>query len=113
MIHNMKLNTEPFTKIKNGTKTIELRLYDEKRKLLHIGDVIEFTNIVTLEKIAVIVDDLYKYANFEDLYKEHDKKDLGYSENEIADPHDMEQYYSKEEQAKYGVLGIKFHLKED
>ncbi len=30
MIHNMKLNESPFEKIKAGTKTIELRLYDEK-----------------------------------------------------------------------------------
>ena len=32
---------------------------------------------------------------------------MGYSEDEIADPKDMEQYYSMEEQNKYGVLGIK------
>ena len=34
MKHEMKLNNGPFEQIKNGTKTIELRLYDEKRKLL-------------------------------------------------------------------------------
>ncbi|MBB1548964.1 MAG: DUF3850 domain-containing protein [Clostridiales bacterium] len=31
MKHEMKLNNEPFERIKNGTKTIELRLNDEKR----------------------------------------------------------------------------------
>ena len=30
MLHKMKLNKEPFEKIKNGTKTIEFRLYEEK-----------------------------------------------------------------------------------
>ncbi len=30
MKHEMKLNNEPFECIKNGTKTIELRLNDEK-----------------------------------------------------------------------------------
>jgi ASC-1-like (ASCH) protein len=30
MKHEMRLNDEPFTYIKNGTKTIELRLNDEK-----------------------------------------------------------------------------------
>jgi hypothetical protein len=29
--YEMKLNNEPFERIKNGTKTIELRLNDEKR----------------------------------------------------------------------------------
>ena len=43
MKYNMKLNNEPFNLIKNGTKTVELRLNDEKRKLLNIGDKIEFT----------------------------------------------------------------------
>ena len=32
MLHKMKLNESPFESIKNGTKTIEFRLYDEKRK---------------------------------------------------------------------------------
>ena len=41
MKHEMKLNNGPFERIKNGTKTIELRLNDEKRKLLKIKDLIE------------------------------------------------------------------------
>ena len=32
MIHKMKLNENPFERIKNGTKTVEFRLYDEKRQ---------------------------------------------------------------------------------
>ena len=35
MIYEMKLRNSPFTKIKNGNKTIELRLYDEKRKKIN------------------------------------------------------------------------------
>ena len=42
MIHNMKLNESPFERIKNGTKTIEFRLYDEKRRQIKIGDKIVF-----------------------------------------------------------------------
>ena len=68
MKHTMKLNDDPFKKINNGTKTIELRLYDDKRKLLNINDIIEFTNIKTNEKINVIIEDLYKYSSFEQLY---------------------------------------------
>ena len=37
MKHEMKLNNSPFERIKNGTKTIELRLNDEKRQLLKIN----------------------------------------------------------------------------
>ncbi len=107
MKHEMKLNNEPFECIKNGTKTIELRLNDEKRKLLTVGDYIEFTNRVTSEKLLVEVIDLFKYNSFEELYKHFNKIEMGYSINEEANPKDMENYYSKEEQEKYGVLGIK------
>ena len=41
MIHKMKLKESPFERIKNGTKTIEFRLYDDKRKKVKIGDEIE------------------------------------------------------------------------
>lgn len=107
MKYEMKLDNEPFKAIKNGTKTLELRLNDEKRKLLTVGDYIEFTNRVTNEKLLVEVIDLFKYNSFEELYKHFNKIEMGYSINEEANPKDMENYYSKEEQEKYGVLGIK------
>ena len=53
MIHEMRLNNEPFNKIKEGTKTVELRLLDEKRKALRVGDKIIFTNRANNEKIDV------------------------------------------------------------
>ena len=42
MLHEMKLQNGPFNSIKNGKKTIELRLYDEKRQKVKIRDKIEF-----------------------------------------------------------------------
>ena len=106
MKHEMKLNNEPYTNIKNGTKTIELRLNDEKRQLLKIKDLIEFTNRETLEQMLVEIVNLYHYPSFDELYKHFDKLSMGYKEDEPVDPKDMEKYYSKEEQEKYGVLGI-------
>ena len=107
MTHEMKLQPKYFDYILNGTKRIEIRLNDEKRKLLTVGDYIEFTNKVTNEKLLVEVIDLFKYNSFEELYKHFNKIEIGYSINEEANPKDMENYYSKEEQEKYGVLGIK------
>ena len=107
MKYEMKLNESPFNKIKNGTKTIELRLFDEKRRLLKINDYIEFTNISNGEKLIVQIENLYIFENFKDLYNYFDKCMLGYSKNSVADFKDMEKYYSKDEQEKYGVLAIK------
>ncbi len=107
MEYKMKLQNGPFNSIKNGTKTIELRLNDEKRQALKIGDLIEFTNIVTHEVLLVKIENIYKYDSFEELYKHFDKVELGYMKHETANYEDMLKYYSKEEQNKYGVLGIK------
>lgn len=113
MKYNMNLNNGPFNHIKAGTKTIEVRLNDEKRQLLKEKDLIEFTNRTTLETILVEIVKLHKYSNFDELYKHFDKISLGYGEDEIANPKDMERYYSKEEQEKYGVLAIKIRTIEE
>ncbi|CDA60488.1 aSCH domain protein [Clostridium sp. CAG:524] len=109
-MHEMRLHNEPFVLIKNGTKTIELRLNDEKRRQIKVGDIITFTNRSNNEQISTVVINLHKYDSFEELYKHFDKVSLGYKEDEIADPKDMELYYSKEEQDKYGVVGIEIKL---
>ena len=111
MTHEMKLQPKYFDYFLNGTKRIEIRLNDEKRKLLNIGDEIEFTNITNGEKLSVDIINLHKYPSFEELYKHFDKVEMGYNKDEPAEPKDMEAYYSKEEQNKYGVLGIKIRKK--
>ncbi|MDO4963492.1 MAG: ASCH domain-containing protein [bacterium] len=113
MEHKMRLHNDPFIKIKNGTKTVELRLNDEKRSLVKIGDTIEFTNRSNEETIIVDVIDIKKYNSFEELYSHFNKIEMGYNEEDIIDPKDMEKYYTKEEQDKYGVLGIVIKIKED
>lgn len=70
MLHKMKLQEDPFERIKNGTKTVEFRLYDEKRQTIQIGDEIEFSKLPELqEKLLVKVIDLYKEKSFEKLFK--------------------------------------------
>ena len=113
MEHKMRLHNDPFIKIKNGTKTVELRLNDEKRSLVKVGDTIEFTNRSNDEKLLVDVTDIKKYNSFNELYKDFNKIEMGYNEEDIVDPKDMEKYYTKEEQDKYGVLGITIKIKED
>lgn len=110
MIHNMRLHNEPFELIRNGSKTIELRLNDEKRSLIKENDMIIFENRKTRELIKTKVIRLHSYDSFEELYKYFDKVSLGYNINEEASYKDMEKYYSLEEQNKYGVLGIEIEL---
>ena len=66
----MKLQESPFERIKSGTKTVEFRLYDEKRRKIKIGDQIEFSKSPDLqETILEDVLDLYREDTFENLFK--------------------------------------------
>lgn len=106
--HHMKLHAAPFAMIKSGEKTIELRLYDEKRQKIKEGDVITFTNTSTGEQLHKTVKKLHRFASFEELYQNLPLLQCGYTAEDVdtAHPSDMEQYYSAEEQEKYGVVGI-------
>ena len=46
------------------------------------------------------------FKDFEQLYKNYDKKLLGYAQDEVANPSDMLEYYPLSEVEKYGVLAI-------
>ena len=114
MEHMMKLNPSPFEMIKNGSKTIELRLYDEKRRALSVGDTITFVNTEDAkDTLCVCVEDLFVFESFDALYQNLPLLECGYTEETVrtASASDMEAYYSKEKQAQYGVIGIKISLK--
>ena len=108
----MKLNPAPFEMIKSGQKTIELRLYDEKRQLINVGDEIVFTNTATAETLQTKVLKLHRFDSFAELYKSLPLLKCGYTSENVgrATPADMEQYYSVDEQKKYGVLGIEIKV---
>ena len=110
MLHKMKLQNNPYNSILYGNKDIEMRLYDEKRRLINKGDKICFTNIDTGESFVADVICLHRFNNFEEIYSCFDKERLGYSKVDIANYKDMEQYYSKEDIVKYGVVGIEIRV---
>ena len=107
-IHFMRLNPAPFGLVRDGRKTIELRLYDEKRRKLRIGDGILFENPEAPELLLVRVTELRVFASFDELYQALPLEACGYTEADIAaaNPADMDAYYSKEEQQRFGVVGI-------
>lgn len=110
MLHNMKLNESPFERIKNGTKTIEFRLFDEKRQKIKVGDKIEFSKLPNLqEKLLVDVVELYREDTFEDLFRK-----IYTDEEEIKrKTKSMYEIYSPEKEQQYGVLGIKIKINVD
>lgn len=110
----MKLHPQPFGMIQSGRKTIELRLYDEKRQRIHPGDTIRFVNTVDeREQIEVEVIRLHCFENFRALYKKLPLLQCGYTEQNLdtAAAEDMNAYYSPAKQKEYGVVGIEISRK--
>ncbi len=107
-MYTMKLHPEPFAMIKSGQKTIELRLYDEKRQMIRVGDSVTFTNTADGETIRATVAGLHRFSSFGELYEALPLLSCGYTEETVAhaSASDMDAYYSTEEQARYGVVGI-------
>lgn len=111
--HVMKLQPSPMKMMRDGSKTIELRLFDSKRRKLAVGDVIRFVNTKDItDTLSVTVKELFVFDSFDELYKKLPLLECGYTKDNIdaASPADMEVYYSIEEQKKYGVIGIKISV---
>ena len=112
MKHKMKLQPEYYNFILNGTKRIEIRLFDEKRQQIKIGDIIKFLKEPELnESFNAKVIGLLRYNSFKDMFKDCDisiLSDKSMTKEELIDV--LEQFYTKEKQEKYGILGIRFEL---
>ncbi len=106
--HKMHLHTEPFESIVKGIKTIEIRLYDEKRKNITVGDSIQFIKKTNPhETITVFVLELITCRSFKELFHTIDHKQLcNFKLTSQQFTNNMYKYYSPEEEKKYGVLGI-------
>lgn len=113
MNHNMKLNPDPFVAIETGKKNIELRLNDEKRKQINVGDMITFANTADPErKLFAKVIVLHHAPSFAELFTTIPLSVCGFdgtlSPEEAANA--MRQYYSADVEMKYGALGIELVL---
>ncbi|MBR5145000.1 MAG: ASCH domain-containing protein [Clostridia bacterium] len=113
MTHEMNLHDGPYDMIASGRKKYELRLYDEKRRDIKIGDEILFTRSRGGEdSMRVRVLGLHLFDSFTELYAAIPLLECGYTEEDVADasPSDMDIYYSKERQSMFGVVAIEIEL---
>lgn len=108
--HSLKLTTEPFEAIKSGQKIIESRLYDEKRREIEIGDEIEFINRDSGEKLLTEVVGLHRYKDFETMFERMGPAKFG-GESKERLLNQISEFYPKEEQEQFGVIGIEIILK--
>lgn len=115
MKYIMKLNPKYFEFMKNGTKRIEIRLNDEKRKNLKIGDVIVFQKESELkEELYTQIVNLRVKRNFKELIENLEISEYSdKSESEENFLHDLYKFYTKEQEEKYGVVGIQIKIRKE
>ena len=109
----MNLHPDPFALIQSGRKTFELRLYDEKRRLIQVGDTIVFIHADdAAQTCTTVVKALHLFPDFAALYAALPLERCGYLPDEVAtaSPADMNVYYTEEKQDQYGVVAIEIQL---
>lgn len=95
----MHLQPVPYHKIESGSKKIEIRINDNKRRQLRVGDRVEFVlrGSVPTKKLTKTIVGLHQFATFAELFAKFPEQ---------GDPSLMYQYYPLEEEQRYGVVGI-------
>ncbi len=112
MEHEMSLTGQAFDRIRSGAKVIEIRLYDEKRRKVGVGDTIVFSKLPEkTEKLRVSVAGLSIFGSFRELLSAFDGPKFGHGKGiGIEDRIQLQrEHYTEEEERKYGVVGI--HIK--
>lgn len=104
--HEMKLAQVAFEAVASGRKTIESRLFDEKRSALRVGDVIEFSMADNLAlKVSVEIKALHRFATFAELFSTFPAEKFGGNSKEDL-LKDISNFYSIAKEKKLGVVGI-------
>lgn len=104
------LDEDIFEVVKKGIKNVEVRVNDEKRRSMKIGDEIVFLKRpLEEEKIFAKIIDLKTYGNFKELVKDYSIERLylsDFTKEEFVKL--LGRFYTDEEQEKYGVVAIEF-----
>lgn len=111
MIYEMRLEPIPFESTKAGRKLIEIRLCDDRRNQIVVGDKIVFKNTINGNTLEVLVTGIRKYASIEKLVtSESFDMTGGIYSNPSHWIESIYRYYSKTDQIKYGLLAIEIKL---
>ena len=114
-IFDMCLAAEPFENIGREEKTVEIRLFDEKRRKIKVGDKIVFRLLSDESNVIIAtVKDLHRFNTFLELFSSDLFPKTGCGEMTIDSATEyMYKFYSREQETEFGVLGIEIGLDED
>ena len=105
MKYTMESNYISFNKMKNNECHVEVRLFDKKRQQLKIGDVIEFVNSRTQEKLLTQLRGIAIFENFEDMVDYLTPQLLGYDDKDELMLR-FERLYPADMVSKFNLVGL-------
>lgn len=105
-MHKMKVQTKYYNLLKSGKKVVELRLFDEKRQKIKVGDEIIFSDLSdTNDSFVAQVINLHRAESFDKLCQIIKPEQAGFSSKEELISV-LEEFYTPSAQRKFGVVGI-------
>ena len=109
-MHAMKVQTKYYNLLKAGIKTVELRLWDEKRQLIKVGDNITFSNLSNpTDTFVAEVVALHRAPSFDKLSDTISPQQAGFTTKEELITC-LQEFYTLKAQEKYGVVGIEIKI---
>jgi ASC-1-like (ASCH) protein/adenylate kinase family enzyme len=111
--HRMHLDDAPFEKMRSGEKTVEVRVYDEKRMRVRVGDTIVFSRRSDdAQKVSAEVVGLSTFGSFRELLSAFEKCKFGHDpalslEDQVRA---MREHYTEAEERENGVVAMHLRL---
>ncbi len=105
MKYTMQSNYISFNKMKNSERYVDVRLFDKKRQQLKIGDMIEFVNTTTHEKLLMQLQGIAIFEKFEDMVDYLTPQLWGYDSKEELMLR-FERLYPTETASKFNLVGL-------
>lgn len=110
--YTLTIDSKQFDYFLNGTKRIEMRLNNEKRKYMNVGDKIRFFKLPDCkEYFDTKIVELIKCKTFGDLIDKYDIKYFADKDSSLEDlVKTLRRQYTIDEEKRYGVIGIRVEL---
>ena len=109
---NVHLDSDIFDVVLGGAKDVEIRVNDEKRRKLHVGDTLIFLRRPEeIDKIKATVTNLVFFDSFNEVVDNYPMKRIyldNYSKEDFITL--IRRFYSEEEEKEFGIVAIEFEL---
>lgn len=107
----MRLEKKPFELLKSGKKVWEIRLNDDKRKCVGVGDEIVFMKRPELEeRLPMIVEEKVPFTNVQRLLDKIDLSEIGDYGNELEFIQQLMTHYTPGEMNEKGLIAFRVRL---